>query len=82
MRKEQARERESKDREAQELSRFVGPDGAEGAPKFNSENAGLKSSAARTERPTQENAPGASESAEQSKNVVENKGPAEEEVNA
>jgi len=73
---------ESNDREAEELSKLVGLEGAEVAPNFSSADAGLKASAtaARSESPAEENAGETSKSPEQSENVVENKGPAAEGV--
>jgi hypothetical protein len=83
---------ESIDREAQELSKLVGLEGAEVAPTFRacpersggSADAGLKASAttARTESPKEENVGETSKSPEQSENVIENKGSAAEEVKA
>jgi hypothetical protein len=84
---------ESNDREAEELSKLVGLDGAEVAPSFSSadaptgrgatttrsESAGLKVSAT-TESPKEENATETPKSPEQSENVTENKGPAAEEA--
>jgi hypothetical protein len=70
------------DREAQELSKLVGLDGAEVAPNFSSADADLKVSATDpgTESPAEENAGETSKSPEQSENVIENKGPAAEGV--
>ena len=69
---------ESNDREAQDLSKLVGLDGAEVAPNFSSAGADLKVSATNhgTESPNKENAGETSKSAEQSENVIEIKAPA------
>jgi hypothetical protein len=73
---------ESSDREAQELSKLVGLDGAEVAPAFKSAHAGLKASATNgaTESPAAENTTETPKLPEQSENVIENKGPAAEGV--
>jgi len=75
---------EANDREAEELSKLVGLDGAEVTPSFRacpersegSADAGLKASATNgaTERREEENAGEILKSPEQSENVVENKG--------
>jgi hypothetical protein len=69
---------ESNKREAEELSKLVGLDGAEAAPNSSSASADLKVSATNhgTESPAEENAGEISKSPEQSENVIENKGPA------
>ena len=78
---------EPADRAAQELSKLVGLDGAEVAPtpqtrgsavapNFSSAEAGLEGSGTQRESPAEENAAKTSKSAEQSENVIENKGPA------
>jgi hypothetical protein len=74
----------SNDRGAEELSKLVGLDGAKVAPNFSSAHAGLKASAAtaRSESPKEENALETPKSPEQSENVIENKGPAAEDVSA
>jgi len=72
---------ESNDREAEELSKLVGLDGAEVAPNFSSAHAGLKASPT-TDSPKGENAPEIPKSPEQSENVIENKGPVAERVEA
>ncbi len=68
---------ESNDREAEELSKLVGLEGAEATPNFSSPGAGLKASATQTESPAEQNAGETSKSPEQSQNVIENKGPAD-----
>ena len=75
---------ESNDREAEELSKLVGLEGAEVAPNFSSAGADLKVSATNhgTESPAEENDGETSKSPEQSENVIENKGSAAEEVKA
>jgi hypothetical protein len=86
LQKEAARPPEDQpdDREAQELSKLVGLDGAEVAPTFRSAHAGLKASATNhgTESPTEGNAAETSKSPEQSENVIENKALAAEGVKA
>jgi len=69
---------ESNDREAQELSKLVGLDGAEVAPNFSSAGAPTGRGATNhgTESPAEQNADKTSKSPEQSENVIENKGPA------
>ncbi len=57
-------------------------DSTEVAPNFSSASADLKVSATQTESPAEENTNETSESPEQSENVIENKGPAAEEVAA
>jgi len=69
---------ESNDREAEELSKLVGLEGAEVAPNFSSAGADVKVSATTgaTQSPEEENAAETSKSPEQSENVIENKGSA------
>ena len=83
LRKEQARaareaasppEEEPGDRAAEELSKVVGLDPVEVAPNFSSAGAGLKARATKSQSPAAENPRETSKSAEQSQNVIENKG--------
>ncbi|SPE32943.1 hypothetical protein SBA2_730006 [Acidobacteriia bacterium SbA2] len=83
---------ESNDREAQELSKLVGMDGADVAPNFRAcpepgegsagvdpspgSGQALKVSATQTDSPTEENAAETPKSPEQSENVTENNGQA------
>jgi hypothetical protein len=81
----------SNDREAQELSKLVGLEGGEVAPNETCTDVGGSSADAptgrgatnvRSESPAEENATETAKSPEQSENVIENKGPAAEEVSA
>ncbi|MGA2078654.1 MAG: hypothetical protein ABSH52_34640 [Terriglobia bacterium] len=71
---------ESSDREAEELSKLMGLDGAQVAPNFSSADAGLKASATQTESQKDENALETSKSPEQSENVIENRASEAQEV--